>query len=154
MENQNVLNLTLQRKYGSTGTNGTLLAGGTTLCRTIELPWKGNRHGLSCIPEGRYRLSIRYSSRHGKHILVSGVPDRSFILFHPFNNAQKQSRGCIAPVMLTTGSGMGLQSKPAMRKLLETVEKAFDAGREVRLEIESGSSRTINLKTEKHEESH
>lgn len=154
MENQNILNLRLQRQYGSTGTNGTLLSDGVRLCKTIELPWKRNAQGLSCIPEGRYRLTLRYSTTHGKHLLVNGVPQRSFILFHPFNNAQKESRGCIAPVTLTTGPGMGLQSKPAMRKLLEAVDKAFDAGREVWLDIVSGSSRPVNLKTEEHEESH
>jgi|GEM_PF-4701125 len=88
----------LLRTYGDRGTNGEIWIGGDLECCAIELPWRENVRNISCIPEGTYPLAKRYSKRFGWHILVRDVPMRSAILFHPANNAEKELRGCIAPV--------------------------------------------------------
>lgn len=77
------------------GTNGLLYinAGEFPLCRTIELPWLQNKTGVSCIPEGRYRIRMRYSHKFSNHLEVTGVPCRSMILVHPANDAESELQG-------------------------------------------------------------
>ncbi|HEY1114960.1 MAG TPA: DUF5675 family protein, partial [Chitinophagaceae bacterium] len=64
------MELQLYRTYFPEGTNGELYHLGELVCYTIELPWRENETGVSCIPEGRYRLARRYSERYGYHLLV------------------------------------------------------------------------------------
>jgi hypothetical protein len=61
---------------------------------------------------------------------------RSAILFHPANNAEKELRGCIAPVSELTGQGTGKNSRLAFEKLKEAVYAALDQGQQVILIIE------------------
>ena len=64
-------------------------------CVSLELPWRGNKTNLSCIPKGTYHLSHRESSKYGNHLHVEDVKDRSYILIHVANYVT-QLRGCIA----------------------------------------------------------
>uniref|UniRef100_UPI0040493152 DUF5675 family protein n=1 Tax=Flavobacterium sp. TaxID=239 RepID=UPI0040493152 len=131
------MELILNRSYFPDGTNGKLECSGNLVCNTIELPWKMNERKVSCIPEGRYSLRKRYSAKHKWHIEVVGVPDRSFILFHPANNAQKELQGCIAPVTKLSGPGLGLMSRNAFEKLKSIVYQALDNSESVELIIQS-----------------
>ncbi|MEO6129990.1 MAG: DUF5675 family protein [Ferruginibacter sp.] len=120
------MEIILKREYFKNGTNGSIVwPGGNVLLHTIELPWCDNRHGVSCIPEGRYRLSMRYSLRRKTHLLLEGVPGRSLILIHPANNALAELKGCIAPVSTITGEGQGAESVKAFRVLLTAVQNAI-----------------------------
>jgi hypothetical protein len=76
---------------------------------TLELPWKNNENGESCIPEGEYEVRIREAEESGtfdyKHLKVYD-PDlekevikgngykRKYILFHS-GNYYTQIEGCI-----------------------------------------------------------
>jgi|SRR5690606_30323445 len=131
-----MLVVNLLRTYDSRGTNGEIWIGDGLVCYTIELPWRENVRNISCIPEGTYPLAKRYSKRFGWHILVRDVPMRSAILFHPANNAEKELRGCIAPVSELTGDGKGIRSRVAFEKLKEAVYSALDQEQEVVLIIE------------------
>lgn len=118
------MELILNRTYYPTGTNGALYYYGKLLCYTIELPWLMNQSRISCIPEGRYRLQKRYSTRFKWHLWLPEVPGRTLILIHPANYAQRQLKGCIAPVMRLAKPGIGWQS----RRVFEQVRRlAFDA---------------------------
>lgn len=108
----------LKRTYYKDGTNGTIFYKGIPICQCIELPWRNNERGRSCIPEGRYELKLRYTDRFGRHYLVKDVPGRQLILLHPFNHALKESRGCLAPVETITGHGKGYGSRAALDKML------------------------------------
>src|SRR5699024_10790817 len=66
------LTLVLTRISLPGGTNGTLLLRGAPICHTIELPWRGNRTNVSCIPAGRYRLRRTWSQRFGFTLRVMG----------------------------------------------------------------------------------
>lgn len=103
------------------GTNGVLyMAAGplkVTICKTIELPWRNNEPQVSCIPEGKYPVKMRWSKKFGQHMSLEEVEGRSGILIHPANNALKELRGCIAPVMECTGDGRGRESRRAFQKL-------------------------------------
>jgi hypothetical protein len=72
-----------------------------------------NETKVSCIPEGKYFIRKRYSAKYKWHLELVDVPNRSFILFHPANNAQKNCNGCIAPVTKLSGPGLGLMSRKA-----------------------------------------
>ena len=71
------------------------------------------------------------------HIEIIGVENRSFILFHPANNALQELNGCIAPVTKLSGPGLGLMSRKAFDKLKAVVFKAIDASESVELIVKS-----------------
>lgn len=129
------LTLVLERGYLPGGTNGTLWLYGKPICYTIELPWRGNRRNVSCIPEGRYRLGVTRSPRFGLRLYVRGVPRRSGILIHAANDAATELRGCIAPVTKHTGEGRGIYSRLAMERVENIVLPVLEAGEVVWLEV-------------------
>ena len=135
------MELELIRTYYPNGTNGVL----STLydqqqgfiCYTIELPWLNNKHRISCIPEGKYELTKRYSQHFGWHLLINDVAQRNYILMHAFNDAVKESKGCIAPVSILTGQGKGYNSRLALKKLLAIVYLVLEKGNHVFITITS-----------------
>jgi hypothetical protein len=129
--------LILSRTYFPDGTNGKLEFEGKLICLTIELPWKENEKRVSCIPEGKYFISKRYSKKFQFHLEILDVKDRSLILLHPANNAQKELKGCIAPVTKLSGPGLGLDSRKAFVKLKNLVYKVLDQKQEVELIVQS-----------------
>ncbi|QNS41712.1 hypothetical protein H0S70_01580 [Chryseobacterium manosquense] len=129
------MNLELLRTYYPGGTNGELLLGGTKICNTIELPWKGNQRRISCIPEGKYRLQKRFSVRHGWHLSVMNVKGRDSILIHPANDAKKELLGCIAPVLQLTGKGKGSASRLACERLEKALFPLLEKGFVIELTI-------------------
>lgn len=64
------------------------------VCKTLELPWCDNQKGISCIPDGEYKLSPYPSSRFGEVYIVNDVPNRTGILIHTGNTAS-DIEGCI-----------------------------------------------------------
>jgi len=127
----------LTRTYLPDGTNGKLICEGKTICNTIELPWKNNEKRVSCIPEGKYFIRKRYSQKFKWHMEITGVPNRSLILFHPANNALQELNGCIAPVTKLSGPGLGLMSRKAFARLKDLVYKALGKNERVELIVES-----------------
>ena len=108
------MELELIRTYYPEGTNGQILYLGRLMMYSIELPWKDNQTGVSCIPEGRYGLKKRYSERFHRHLQVVDVPQRNCILIHPANDALHELKGCIAPVSFLTDAGKGIRSRTAL----------------------------------------
>lgn len=129
--------LVLSRTYFPDGTNGKLEWEGRFVCYTIELPWLNNAKQISCIPEGKYLLRRRYSPKFQWHIEVIDVEKRGSILLHPANNAQKELKGCIAPVTKISGAGAGLQSRQAFLKVKYLVYKALERNESVSLIVQS-----------------
>ena len=134
------MELELLRTYFPNGTNGVLRQRNSKngiLCYTIELPCLDNRHGVSCIPEGKYELVKRYSKKFGEHLMLQGVANRSLILVHPANDAQKELKGCIAPVSILTAEGKGLRSRIAFQRLYALVANSLSQHISVFLTIKS-----------------
>lgn len=129
--------LLLSRTYFPEGTNGKLDSEGRFICFTIELPWLDNTKQVSCIPEGEYVLRKRYTKKFRWHIEVVDVENRSFILFHPANNALSELNGCIAPVTKLAGPGLGLESRQAFIKLKSLVYKSLEREETVLLIVKS-----------------
>jgi len=63
-------------------------------CKTLELPWKGNKTDISCIPTGKYHVNHRESDTYGSHLIVEDVKDRTYILIHVANYV-RDVKGCI-----------------------------------------------------------
>lgn len=131
------MELQLKRLYYPTGTNGDLIINDELFSHTIELPWKENEHGISCIPEGRYEIEKRHSDHLGDHMLLKNVPNRDLILIHPANNALKELRGCIATVLQLQGPGLGLRSRIPFERLQKDIYQAIDKGESVYITITS-----------------
>jgi hypothetical protein len=131
------MELELIRTYFPNGINGEILHNNVRVCYSIELPWKDNQHRISCIPEGRYELTKRYNQRFGWHLLVNNVVNRNYILIHAYNDALKESKGCIAPVSICTGEGKGNNARLSLKKLLAIVYPELEKGNKVFLIIKS-----------------
>lgn len=66
------------------------------LCKTMELPWVGNKRSISCIPEGIHRcVREAFTVKHPyPHFRLPDVEGRSGILVHKITFV-KDLRGCI-----------------------------------------------------------
>lgn len=115
------------------GTFGELVLDGGPALKSVELPWRNNATGASCIPVGRYRCELVNSPRFGRVYEVRDVPGRTNILIHAANFAgdkalgwHSELLGCIAPARrvdaLTNPTGLvqraGLESRPALAALM------------------------------------
>jgi len=61
---------------------------------TLELPWRGNQHLVSCIPAGNYVASMTWSNRFARMLYeVSNVPNRTAIRIHSGNWAGDAGHG-------------------------------------------------------------
>ncbi|MEP0367333.1 MAG: DUF5675 family protein [Cyclobacteriaceae bacterium] len=129
------MELILFRKYHESGTNGKFMHGKNLICHAIELPWLQNRRNVSCIPEGRYQLTKRYTNERGEHLLIADVVNRDGIIIHPANDAIKELQGCIAPVTSLAGPGKGWHSGEALERLESIVFPVLDRDEVVFLTI-------------------
>ena len=90
--------LLIRDMFTDKSTIGELFVNGERFCDTLELPWLDNQRSISCIPEGQYKVRLRYPRESGTrdylHLLVQDVPDRSYILVH-IGNKSSDTRGCI-----------------------------------------------------------
>jgi len=82
---------TITRTYTETQTLGEFQCG-TFKCKTLELPWKDNASKVSCIPEGVYQVVTRTSTKYGRHLHITGVPNRDLILIHWGNYAGSKNK--------------------------------------------------------------
>ncbi|MDQ7918269.1 DUF5675 family protein [Mesonia sp. MT50] len=131
------MELVLKRSYYPEGCNGILLLKGKKICHSIELPWRQNLKSRSCVPEGTYGLQLRFSPRFKWHLQLLEVPERALILIHPANDAQRELRGCIAPVKRLSGPGRGLDSRIAFQQLKQLVYPVLQRREAVHLIINS-----------------
>ncbi len=112
----------LQRLYRDTWTDGMIFIKGILLCRSIELRWANNERNVSCVPEGVYPVAIIQHPKFGECLQINGVKGRSGILVHVANDAQKELRGCIAPVFSLSGNGKGQYSRLALIYIIENLK--------------------------------
>lgn len=93
--------------------------------KTLELPWKGNKQSISCIPPGDYNLVKRYSEKFKWHLHIMDVTGRKWILIHP-GNFYTQIQGCILPGsrfqdINDDGRKDVVNSGTAMKKIMDTL---------------------------------
>ena len=112
----------LQRLYRDGWTDGMIFIKGILLCRSIELRWANNERNVSCVPEGVYPVAIIQHPKFGECLQINGVKGRSGILVHVANDAQKELRGCIAPVFSLSGNGKGQYSRLSLIYIIENLK--------------------------------
>jgi hypothetical protein len=86
-------------------TMGEIYAGSFNLY-TLEDPWKDNAKGISCIPLGKYNVSIDISNRFQRpmpHIL--DVPGRDGIRLHA-GNKEVDTEGCVLIGLMQTNDSV------------------------------------------------
>ena len=115
------MTIELQRLYRDGWTDGEMLINGILVCRSIELRWANNERNISCVPEGVYPVAIIQHPKFGECLQINGVKGRSGILVHLANDAQKELRGCIAPVFSLSGNGKGQHSRLALNYIIENL---------------------------------
>jgi len=138
--------LLIRKSTSDQGTFGLFTTGSLTLF-SGELPWRDNKTGVSCIPEGSYRCSIRFSPRFKRELYaVNGVKDRVGVLIHSANfmgdpnfGYKYQLQGCIAlgeKMGIMDGQKALLLSMPAVRRFMD-----YMAGEEFTLEVSNEFTR-------------
>jgi hypothetical protein len=87
--------------YTPHGTFGRLNVDGFE-CFTVERPWNNNQRNISCIPTGRYHMTLGTHRRNTPDTSddypayeLHGVPGRSLIKVH-VGNTINDIKGCIA----------------------------------------------------------
>ncbi len=90
------MKVTLERVYLETETLGSIYVDGVLMCKCMELPWKDNKRGVSCIREGIHRvLRESWSPKHEyPHFRLPDVEGRTGILIHKITYVSGL-RGCI-----------------------------------------------------------
>ncbi|WP_320008367.1 DUF5675 family protein [Maridesulfovibrio sp.] len=79
---------------GREATLGVFLVDGKVICWSLEEPWRENRAGVSCIPQGRYPLKLEFSPSKGRKLwTIKDVPNRSYVRIHAGNTVD-DTEGC------------------------------------------------------------
>ena len=131
-------NLLERFAYCPDGTFGLMTLPSGLVLYTAERPWLGNKQGVSCIPEGVYKLGKRNSpvvakssgGAYDEGWEVLDVPGRTFIMIHPGNFPMTDVRGCIAvgKAYRIIEDRLGIprnavsSSRPAFRELMNVLD--------------------------------
>jgi Family of unknown function (DUF5675) len=86
---------------------------------TLELPWKGNRANVSCIPPGRYPAKVRTDKNKWRLELMKTGP-REHVEIH-IGNSTKDVIGCIL-IGKTMGADFVGNSEAAIKALRAEIE--------------------------------
>ncbi len=124
---------------------------------TIELPWRDNTRGISCIPEGTYRgEAVQKNQKYA--IQIKDVPDRDSVYI---TNAifLRQLEGCIAPgTSIKELDRSGTINTISSRMALACLEMEYPLGSEMEIQIKdvfkihgNVNPATIDRKTLQHE---
>ena len=99
---------------------------GRPLCYILEPPWLDNHIGMSCIPDGTYKVVPHVSPKFGPCFLLEGTYPREYILIHPGNFPQ-DTEGCLIPGLRMFSSGVGVAaSRKAVTMLQARYPHGFD----------------------------
>ncbi len=113
----------IERFYTPMGTFGHLFAPSFS-CVTVERPWLGNKPFVSCIPEGKYKVSKGFFYKGGYETwVVDKVQGRTDIKFH-VGNTPRAVQGCVAlgHAFYGFGSDWGVRdSKDAFEDFMDSL---------------------------------
>lgn len=90
------------------GTFGTLsTSDGLLKFNTVELPWRSNARGKSCIPAGSYQCVWHKSPSKGWVYLLKGTEPRTDVLIHVGNWAGDVDKGWVSDLLGCISVGKG-----------------------------------------------
>ena len=98
-------------------TNGIAILPDGTEFDTIELPWKNNQIGISCIPAGHYKFMV---DSHGRFqwFRILDVFERDHIEFH-LGTGPWHSQGCILMTREGLNAMKWFYNDPKLKYVLE-----------------------------------
>ena len=89
--------ITAKRTYHKHYTSSVLTLPDGSEIKFLELPWRDNAIGQSCIPEGTYIVDRDKTGKHQFYAFRNEeTAPRTFIEIHPANKLS-QLEGCLAP---------------------------------------------------------
>lgn len=129
------MDLLLKRTvFTKESTIGPLIIDGGLECFILEPPWKDNKPDISCIPPGRYRITLCLSPSRGYVVpLLHAVPGRSEIEIH-IGNWPQDTKGCLLPGRVA-GADYVARSALAFNLLVTRIKSAIDQPQGVWIEI-------------------
>lgn len=97
---------------------------------TLELPWRDNLRGKSCIPDGRYAVIKHMSPRFGQCFWLQNTFPRTQILVHA-GNYNTDTAGCLLvgnafADMNNDGEKDLKGSRETLAKLLRSLPRKFE----------------------------
>jgi len=137
-------------------------------CHTLELPWKDNRRGISCIPDGLYDMALTMSPRFGTRLWeVLDVPNLykarsaspNYLRVRPLTRFGAPARGAVVKAEyggrvrvkgVCAGSGYLCQMEPVAHfglgesRTADRVTVTWPDGSGVTL-LNPGGNRTLNV---------
>jgi len=92
------------------GTFGNFRMDDGTQFFSLELPWREDSNGISCIPPGVYQCKWILSPKHGECYQVTNVSYRDMIEIHSANFAGDASKGYISQLLgcIALGTSIGI----------------------------------------------
>ena len=97
------------------------------VCDTLEPQVRQKKMaGMTAIPEGTYKISLRYSQKFGKQMpFLVGVSGFSGIMIHPGNHV-KHTQGCIlVGELLSKNRGIIQKSADTFRRVLGDIRSYY-----------------------------
>lgn len=115
-----ILGLLRRLSTGDEGTFGELTVGDFK-CYTVELPWRNNAGGKSCVPPGNYVFYWRKDSpAHGECYEMSAEDakriDRTNVQIHSANLAGDEEKGYVTQLLGCIAPGTAVMTFKAGRK--------------------------------------
>ncbi|WP_036876360.1 DUF5675 family protein [Xylanibacter oryzae] len=116
-------------------TIGRLTINGHRICDTLEphcINWATETKikGKTAIPEGRYRIMMKMSSKFEKQMpFLMDVPHFKGVMIHQ-GNTPKNTQGCII-VGYNTIRGLVLKSRQAMESIQDYLDTAIETKQEI-----------------------
>lgn len=133
------MNLLLNRDtLGEKSTTGELSINGTFECFVLEDTARAVKiHGKTCIPAGKYRVTITHSLRFDRELpLLNDVSGFAGIRIHP-GNSDKDTEGCLLPGVTRSKDFVG-SSRLAFEGLFAKLKDAVKRSDDIWIEIRGG----------------
>lgn len=142
------MELTVKRQWPEVDRlRGELLIGGQHQAFTLEPPIKPDDTKPRAIPNGTYKLTNRFSPKHGHDVPhVEDVPGFEEIEIHP-GNYPGDTEGCLLVGTAfepdNTGRMMVVQSRPAFSALMQTLVPVWQRGEGVTIVYEGPAGMAV-----------
>ena len=114
----------------------------TYLCDCLEpkaINWSIQKKikGKTAIPEGRYKVEVRYSPRFRKCMpYLRGVPEFEGVMFH-VGNYPRDTEGCILLGRDFSHNGVIERSQECFKKFMQIIERNLSLDKNITVEVRS-----------------
>lgn len=127
-----------------TGTFGEFEIDDGWKCHSGELPWRENKTGASCIPDGDYLCVLAGSVKHGNCYHVTGVPGRTDVEIHSANWMGDKAKGLRCELLGCISLGLDVGNLAGQKALLHSGDAVHELtrrmnGESFRLSIRSNA---------------